>query len=160
LLLWLWFVLESEGDTLLLPDESEVAVMLVRTLVLECPQGVSGSETIRSDGPTRLPEARRAVQAGKLPRQAGLILVRHDNQYELTLQAETLGVSAAKLPPTQEKDRRAALEKRVSQVRHLIDTVELLYDAFLKRRLGKGWQDERARMRRWLQLPEQARITA
>jgi hypothetical protein len=46
-----------------------------------------------NEGPTRLPEAFRALQAGKLPRKAGLILVRHDQQYELTLQAETLAVS-------------------------------------------------------------------
>ena len=69
--------------------------MLARTLTLECPRGQTGKETIPSDGPTRLPEARRAIQAGKLPRKAGLILVRHDNQYELTLQAETLAVSGA-----------------------------------------------------------------
>jgi len=47
--------------------------------------------------PTRLLEARRAVPAGKLPRQAGLILARHDQQYELTLQAETMAVGGAKL---------------------------------------------------------------
>jgi hypothetical protein len=97
-LLWLWHVLEAEGDIVPLADESKVAVMLSRTLALECPRGQSGSETIRSDAPTQLPEARRAIQAGKLPRQAGLTLVRHDQQYELTLQAETLAVSGTKLP--------------------------------------------------------------
>ena len=66
--------------------------MLARTLTLECPRGQTGSESITSDGPTRLPEARRAIQAGKLPRKAGLTLVRHEQQYELTLQAETLAV--------------------------------------------------------------------
>src|SRR5205807_3691875 len=131
----LWFVLESEGDTLALGDGSEAAVMLARTLVLECPRAVSGSEAIRSDGPTKLPEARRAIQAGKLPRQAGMILVRHDQQYELTLQAETLAVSGAKLPTVEERDDRLRQEERVGQVRHLIETVDLIFDAFLKRRL-------------------------
>jgi hypothetical protein len=149
-LLWLWFVLECEGDSLSLGDGSEVAVMMAKTLLLECPRGVSGSETIRSAGPTKLPEARRAVQAGKLPRQAGLILVRHSAQYELTLQAETLAVSAAKLPPAVEKDR-AALEERIGRIRHLGETVDLLYDAFAKRRLGAGWAAELGRVQRWLQ---------
>jgi hypothetical protein len=31
------------------------------------------------------PEARRAIQSGKLPRKVGLTVVRHDQQYELTL---------------------------------------------------------------------------
>jgi hypothetical protein len=58
---------------------------LARTLVLECPRGISGNETIHSGSPTQLPEARRAIQAGKFPRQAGLVLVRHDQQNELIL---------------------------------------------------------------------------
>ena len=94
-LLWLWYMLDSESDTIALGDGSEAAVMLARTLVLECPRGQTGRESITSDGPTRLPEARRAIQSGKLPRKVGLIVVRHDQQYELTLQAETLAVSGA-----------------------------------------------------------------
>ena len=43
----------------------------------------------------RLPEAFRALQAGKLPRKAGMVLVRQGAQYELTLQAESLAVSGA-----------------------------------------------------------------
>jgi hypothetical protein len=108
LLLWLWYALEAEGDTLPLPDESEVTVMLARTLVLECPRGISGNETIRSGSPTQLPEARRAIQAGKLPRQAGLVVVRHDQQYELTLQAETRAVSGAKLPPVVDRGQEVS----------------------------------------------------
>jgi hypothetical protein len=156
-MLWLWFVLEEEGDTISLADGSDVAVMVVRTLALECPRGLSGSETIRSDGPTRLPEARRAIQAGKLPRQAGLILVRHDNQYELTLQAETLAVAGAKLPVAEEGEDRARQDERVSQLRHLIETIDLLYGAFLKRRLGAGWSKELERVQRWLHREERVR---
>src|ERR1700694_394993 len=120
--------------------------MLARTLVLECPRGQSGSETIRSEAPTKLPEARRAIQAGKLPRQAGMILVRHDQQYEFTLQAETLAVSGAKLPADEEGEERVRLEERVGQLRHLIETVDLLYGTFLKRRLGTDWPKELVRM--------------
>ena len=138
-LLWLWFVLETDSDAVLLADGSVVSVMLARTLVLDCPREVSGNETIRSDNPTKLPEARRAIQAGKLPRQAGMILVRHDQQYELTLQAETLAVSGAKLPTVEERDDRLRKEERIGQVRHLIETVDLLFDAFLKRRLSADW---------------------
>jgi hypothetical protein len=159
-LLWLWYILEAEGDTLPLPDESEVTVMLARTLVLECPRGISGNETIRSGGPTQLPEARRAIQAGKLPRQAGLVLVRHDQQYELTLQAETLAVSGAKLPPVEDGEARVKLEDRAGQLRHLIETVDLLYAAFLQRRLGADWPKELERMQRWLQCEERGRLAA
>ena len=158
-LLWLWYVLDSESDTLELADKSEVTAMLARTLVLECPRGQTGKESIQSEGPARLPEARRAVQAGKLPRKAGLTLVRHDNQYELTLQAETLAITGAKLPPAEADDERAQLEERVNLLRHLLETLDLLYDAFGHRRCGPEWPKELARMQKWLQR-EGGRIAA
>jgi len=154
LLLWLWYYLENESDTLLLADDSEAAVMLSRTLALECPRGQTGKETISSDGPTKLPEALRAVQSGKLPRKVGLTVVRHDHQYELTLQAETLAVGAARLPAPEGEEERARLEERVTQLRHLLETLDLLYDAFLKRRLGEPWQAELAKMKKWLRRDE------
>jgi hypothetical protein len=159
-LLWLWYVLDSESDTLELADKSEVTAMLARTLVLECPRGQTGKESIQSEGPARLPEARRAIQAGKLPRKVGLTLVRHDHQYDLTLQAETLAITGAKLPPAETDEERAQLEERVSLLRHLLETLDLLYDAFGHRRCGAEWPKELARMQKWLQRDERARVSA
>src|SRR6185295_7803686 len=110
--------------------------MMARTLHLECPKAQSGSDRMRSEIPVKLPEAWRAIQAGKLARQAGLTLVRHDQQYELTLQAETLAVSGAKLPIVEESEERARLEERMDQLRSFQETLDLLYDAFLGRRLS------------------------
>lgn len=157
-LLWLWFVLETHGDIVRLADDSTVSLMFARTLVLDCPREVSGNETIRSDAPTKLPEARRAIQAGKLPRQAGMILVRHEQQYELTLQSEMLAVSGAKLPVIDEKDDRLRREERIGQIRHMIETVDLLFDAFLKRRLTTDWPRELERMQQWLLREERGRL--
>ena len=134
--------------------------MFARNLVLECPRGQTGKESITSDGPARLPEAKRAVQAGKLPRKAGLTLVRHDNQYELTFQAESLAVSGAKLPQPENLEDRARLEERVNQLRHLLETLDLLYDAFGNRRLGNGWPRELGKMQKWLQQEERSRLSA
>lgn len=159
-LLWLWHVTDAESDTLSLADGSEVAVMLTRTLVLECPRGQTGSETITSDGPAQLPETRRAIQSGKLPRKAGLTLVRHDRQYELTLHAESLAVTGARLPPPEADDERARLEERVNQLRHLLEMLDLLYDAFGRRRAGAAWAKELVKMQKWLNQDERGRESA
>jgi hypothetical protein len=155
-LLWLWFLTDRDSDTLSLGDGSEVTLMPARTLTLQCPRGVGGTGTLASDGPTRLPEARRAAQAGKLPRKMGLTLVRHDQQYELTLHAETLAVGSCKLPdlPEDVTDARAKLDERAAQVRELAETLDLLYARFLSVRLTADWNGELARVRRWLERVE------
>jgi hypothetical protein len=155
-LLWLWYYLENEDDTLALSDGSEATLMLANTLVLECPRGQTGRETITHEGPTRLPEARRAIQSGKQPRKSGLILVRQDRQYELTLSAETLAVTGARMPAPEASEERARLEERVTQVRHLIETIDLVYDAFGNHRASDDWAKELAKMQKWLQRDERA----
>lgn len=156
-LLWLWYVLDAESDSVALADGSDVTAMLARSLVLECPRGQTGRESIQSDGPARLPEARRAIQAGKLPRKAGLTLVRHDRQYELTLHAETFAVGGAKLPAAEEEEERGRLEERVELLRHLVETLDLLFDAFCRHRTGAGWPKELAKLQKWLHREERPR---
>jgi hypothetical protein len=151
-LLWLWFVTDTDTDTLKLADDSEVTIMLARSLTLECPRGQTGHETISHEGPTRLPEARRAIQSGKLPRKVGITMVRQDQQYEFAIQAETLAIAGAKLPPMPEEvsDARAKLEERATQIRALLETFDLLYDAFGARRFGKDWETELVEIQKWL----------
>lgn len=155
-LLWLWYYTDIVSDTIALADSSEVTVMLARSLTLECPRGQTGHETISHEGPTRLPEAKRAIQSGKLPRKAGLTIVRHGLQYELAVHAETLAVAGAKMPnlPEEVTDARAKLDERATQIRDLIETLDLLYDAFARKRFGKDWEGELAGMQRWLKREE------
>lgn len=148
--LWLWYILDTESDSIALGDGSEVTIMLARTLVLECPRGQTGRESITSEGPTRLPEARRAIQAGKMPRKVGLTLVRHDHQIELTLHAETLAVTGAKMPAPEGEEERGRLEERVTLLRELAETLDLLYDVFCKMRLSGDWPKELHKMQKWL----------
>ena len=149
-LIWLWHTLQADGDTLVLPDGSEATVMMAKTLTLDCPRGETGRDCLTNEGPTKLPEAFRALQAGKLPRKAGLIVVRHGAQYELTLQAETLAVSGANLPKADRVSGHEAMVARIDGLRHLVETLDLLYDAYGQRRTGTEWSENLHRIRRWL----------
>ena len=145
---------EPHGDAFKLDRGSEVTVMMARTLTLECQRGQTGHETISHEGPTRLPEARRAIQSGKMPRKVGLTLVSHDLQYEFTLHAETLGIGSARLPPSEEEDERARLNERAARLRGLIETLDLLFDAFGQIRFSADWHKELAKMQKWLKREE------
>ncbi|WP_422931270.1 hypothetical protein [Singulisphaera sp. PoT] len=150
-LVWLWHTLQLDGDTIKLPDDSEVTVMVAKTLLLDCPRGETGRDQLTNEGPTRLPEAFRALQAGKIPRKAGLILVRHGIQYELTLQAETLAVSGASIPKIEGASGDEIKVGRIDGLRHLVETLDLLYDAYGRCRTGPEWSGELGRIRSWLQ---------
>jgi hypothetical protein len=152
-LLWLWHQLQNEGDVIALPDGSDVTVMLAKTLTLDCPRGETGRDHLTDEVPIRLPEAFRALQAGKLPRKTGLVVVRHGSQYELTIQAETLAVSGASLPKPEDEGLSSHEIRlaRVDSLRHLGETLDFLFDAFRRRRTGPDWSGEVGRIRRWLQ---------
>lgn len=151
-LLWLCYYSEVESDTVKVMDGSEITFMLARSLTLECPRGVTGQAALTHESPSRLGEARYSVRSGKLPRKSGLTLVRLDQQYELSIEAETLAIGAAKLPATPDHvtTAQARNEDRVKQIRDLVETLDLLYDAFVLRRFGKQWESELSAMQKWL----------
>jgi hypothetical protein len=152
-LVWIWHSLQSGGGAIRLSDGSEASVILAKTLTLDCPRVETGRDQLADDVPTRLPEALRALQAGKLPRRSGMILVRQGAQYELTLQAESFAVSGAALPKPEEgplspSEFRVA---RLESLRHLTETLDLLFAAYLDRRTSTMWTEELGRIRGWLQ---------
>lgn len=150
-LLWLWWWLETQGESIELPDETEVTGMLNKTLSLECPRGESGRETISAEAPTRLPEALHAVRSGKLPRKMGITLVREGEQYDFVLQAESLSLNGAAIQADGDDRGRGALEERVTSIRRLSETIDLVYTAFLGRRLGRQWDADLTAMQTWLE---------
>jgi hypothetical protein len=99
----------------------------------------------------RLPEAKAAVRAGKLPRKAALTVVRHADQFSFILQAETLALSSVKLPkPDPELSVREREMARLQHVRDLSEIVDQLYAAFLARRMSPRWAEELKSIQTWL----------
>jgi hypothetical protein len=55
-----------------------------------------------------------------------------------------------RLPAPEAAEERARLEERVTQLRHLVETLDLLYDSFNHRRTGDQWTKELAKIQKWL----------
>jgi hypothetical protein len=151
-LLWLWQLWDSGTDALELSDGSQVSGMFARSLSLDCPHGEHGKETISSDSPVQLPEAIMAVQMGKLPRKSGLTLVRNDQQFDFTLQAETFAINSGRISQLGDEslDSRDRLA-RIESIRQMVETLDLLYEVFCQKRIGKGWAREVKQITSWLQ---------
>ena len=152
-LLWLWWNWETNSNVIALSDGSEVSGMFARSLSLDCPDGEHGKESISSESPVALPEAALAIRMGKLPRKAGLTLVRNGEKYDFALQAETFALGSARISPADESaDRSRDVNDRIESVRQLCETVDLLFAAFCEKRIGKKWNGELKKMTQWLAL--------
>nr|WP_236622345.1 hypothetical protein [Rhodopirellula maiorica] len=148
-LLWLWWTLENDSDTFTLPDNSEVTVMLTKTLSLECPLGESGKETISHESPIKLPEAMHAIRSGKLPRKSGMTVIRDGQQYDLVLQAETFGISGAKIHVDEDADFE--VDERIDAIRTLSETIDLMFHSFCARRVSDTWSKDLKGIIHWLE---------
>ncbi|WP_153559030.1 hypothetical protein [Roseimaritima sediminicola] len=147
-LLWLWWSLENQTDTIALADESEVTVMLNKTLAVECPAGESGKDTFNAEAPVQLPEARQAIRCGKLPRKAGMTIVREGRQFDLVLQAERFGISGAKIHL--EDDEEFENEDRIDAIRLLSETVDMMFYHFCDIRSSSQWNKTLPEIRNWV----------
>ncbi len=149
-LLWLWWQWETKSDTFSLSDGSEVSGMFARSLHLDCPQGENGKESISSDSPVALPEASMAIRMGKLPRKAGLTLIRDGEQFDLTLKAETFSINSARISQVGDDVPTRETLDRIESIRQLAETVDMIYEVFCQSRLSKSWASDSKNIGRWL----------
>ncbi len=150
-LYWLWWHAETR-EGIVETDEGDFAIVLDKTLDLECAWGVSGRTSLRGDAPTRRAETARAVQLGKWPRKIGLTVSAHDRVWECTLQGDRFEVSGLKLPKPEDKPQslRAGLEERLDSFATFDAALLSMYHAFLAVRTSRAWDSCRAEMRNWV----------
>ena len=150
-LFWLWWHCDTR-EGLVDTADGEVAIVIDKTLDLECAWGLSGRTSLRGDAPTRRAETARAVQLGKWPRKIGLTVSQFDRVWECTLQGDRLEVSGLKLPKPEDKPQslRAAVEERLDSFATFDGALMAMYRAFIEVRTSPAWNTCRAEMRNWV----------
>jgi hypothetical protein len=150
-LLWLWHEVDTRGGTIRTDEAGEVAIVLDRSLELDCAYARTGKDTLRGDGPTRMPEARDGLRSGKLPRRAGMIIETGGRQFECSFNPETLGCGGTKMPDVEEaEDARVVFEERISMLRDLSKGIDALFHTFLKTRASAAWESQILAIRTWI----------
>ncbi|MDZ4752967.1 MAG: hypothetical protein SGJ11_00540 [Phycisphaerae bacterium] len=155
-LLWLWWQCDTqEGIVETGPRGTgpTVAVVIERLLDMECAWGVTGTQSLRGDAPTKVAEAAKALQSGKWPRKVGLIVAAHGQEFRLALHGDRFAVSGLTLPKPEEENRltpRQTLEQRVDHLLTLDRLLVLLYETFLSERFGPSWETRAGQLREWI----------
>ena len=149
-LLWLWHAAEHDGGGIELSGGNVVTAFVDKSLDLDCVYGATGRGSLRGDGPGRMPEARQALRVGKAPRKLGLVLDAGE-PFSLTLSGESLAIGGLALPDVDDADSpRQLFEERVTLLRDFCQTLDGLFDAFLKVRAGGGWPGRTSQIRDWI----------
>jgi len=149
-LTWLWHKAQTESAEFAAPEGDPITLMFEKVLDLKCAFELTGSDTIRADDPSHTPEARVALQTGKLPEKAAVKLMRHGEMYSLSIRADLMNVSSLRLPPIEDQDPQTIFLERIEQLRHATRSIDDLYAAFLRERLSSNWPNNLGNVRRWV----------
>ncbi|MCC7350938.1 MAG: hypothetical protein IT446_10235 [Phycisphaerales bacterium] len=152
-LMWLW----HESDALngnVSTEAGEVTVMFERSIDLECAYGQTGKDALRGAGSSQSLEARDAARTGKVVRKVTMLLHAGGQQYDLSLNPETMAVGSGKLPEVEEAETpRVLYEERIALLRDLCRYLDGLYGTFIKSRASSAWEGHLGGIRRWIQKP-------
>jgi hypothetical protein len=149
-LTWLWHTCETT-DGALTANEHPLAVMMVNLLNLACDFGVTGTDTIRADAPTRSPEAKAALAIGKQPTKSGLILAARGDEYNLTFEGPRFTVSSLRLPDSEATDEPARNEERFTHIKRVAGLLDALYALYLGQRASHNWPKHLNKLKKWTQ---------
>ena len=138
---WLWHEADRNGGIISTTKGRDATILFDRSLDLDCVFGQTGKDSLRGEGPTRMPEALDALRSGKVPRKAGFILDANGQQYSFNFNAETFGIGSLKLPDVEEAETpRVLLEERITMLRDFCETIDNLFESFLKARGSSSWE--------------------
>ncbi len=147
-LTWLWYKSEADEGTFTLRGEN-VFVTFSGTMRLDCDFKSTGTDTIRCDAPARSPEAKAALEIGKQPVKAGIILGGRGGEFPLVFDGPRFNVSSLRLPDSEAVDRRAKLEERFTQITEVAGLLDSLFGLYLGQRASADWTTELDQMKAW-----------
>jgi hypothetical protein len=152
-LLWLWHEADHKSGVIKTESKTvgEVTIFIDRSLDLDCAYGQTGRDSLRGEGPSRMPEARDGLRSGKVPRKAGLLLHVNGQDFKLNFNPEGFAVGSAVLPEVEEADTpRVLFEERIALLRDFSKMLDALFETFLKTRGSSSWEGQVNGMRRWI----------
>lgn len=150
-LTWLWFTSHVESPEIATPKGDRIGVLFEKSLALQCAFKLTGTTTMTADSPTRMPEATVALSSGKRPVRAAMQIENHGDGFSLAVRGDVMHYSSVVVPPPEEVvSPRALFEDRMARLRDLIESMDGLYAAFLKRRLSGKWPHTLSAMRSWI----------
>lgn len=149
-LLWLWYITQVDSAEIGTQLGESITVLFEKSLQMDCAFGITGKLTLQADDPSRQPEAAVALAGGKRPIKAGLQVAARGELFSLNLRGDVMHYSGVVLPPPEDvANPRVVFEDRIEKLRDLIEAIDSLYVAFVRKRLSSKWTQTLNAMRSW-----------
>lgn len=130
---WLWYFQEVEGGSFRLDELGYFNIMIDGPLVFAA-DGCGALETVVRKGlPTISPEAKAALLVGKKLKQAKFQIVRDEDIWQFTLDADMFGFRGLSLPDVDRKlDPASHIEERIRHLGMFYTVFFELFERYLK----------------------------
>lgn len=150
-LTWLWHEADARTSIIGTEEAGDVTIYFDKSLDLDCSYGQTGKDSLKGDGPSRMPEARDGLRSGKVPRKATIVFDANTQQFTFSISAETLAIGSLVLPEVPDADSpRTLFEERITLLRDFCQGLDALFATFLKLRASSSWEGQTSAVRKWI----------
>lgn len=155
-LTWLWFLSETQGHRIRLPELGEFRFFVDDRLVLTSPGGSVHENVLKGGTPAYATEAKVSLLSGKLVQEAKFVLQESERQWSWNMRADDLSLRGVKLPTVSEPDAAAHMASRVRMMQTLVDVMDGLFHQYMTLRITPAFEQELDRVSAWLASKEGA----
>ncbi len=153
-LTWLWYYSECEEGVINVEQFGEFAFAIEGPLTFAFAaeaRGAAETTLKKGDSPLRAAEAKAALNVGKKLKKAKFMLVRGEDVWGGSFDADHFNFSGLSLPEGEEMDRDSRFAERVTNL-HIFHTVIGEYFAkFVKTVTASDWDETEKKIQRWVQ---------
>lgn len=155
-LTWLWFKSEERNGRIKISKTDEIELHFLKRIVLEAGEGEYSQGVVCHGIHAELKEGKEAIRQGKKVKEAGIKLIHDQNEWELTLKADTFHFQSLKLPVQDwqdtPEDPSGSLLERIYLIENAVKTIDSLYDSFLHIRFSPQWKEKETKLlSQWLE---------
>ena len=153
-LTWLWWRARVEPE-FRHADGTPLYVHVDEYMELRGERAAARKTVLRSGMPAASAEGKVALRHGKVVTAARLLFARGEEEIALTLRAEDLDVSAARLPAPEGDTALDRLSAALASVRRLYEDLDLCFSTFLLDRCSDRWERSATAIRAWAASPSE-----
>ncbi|MGL4722130.1 MAG: hypothetical protein ACRCV3_02390 [Desulfovibrionaceae bacterium] len=153
-LTWLWF--RSEENPTFSHEKGDFLLYTERRVVVQHGEGQDAQMASASGPASELKEARLGLAQGKKVTRATFRIEREYEFWTFSLKASDFSVHSLRTPKLDISDLNegngdAFFLEKMYLIELLLEFLDEIYSAFLEKRLSSLWQEEVARVTKWIE---------